>query len=266
MKGSLKFGAAVWVVSIVVGVLVELAANGYGALAGGVTAVSLSVVLLHRWKDALYASSHRAYLKTYEAEAMGLLAPKDDYPYLPWSVWALAPDAMLRFVGFLRVRNWRTVVECGSGISTVLLAREFRARGAGHVYALEHDAEWADLVRDMLAERGLSDWGTVLTAPLAPMECDGMKFQWYSRMDIAPALALEKVDALLVDGPKGDTNPLARYPALPTFAKQLGSSYMVVLDDGHREDESRIAALWSEKYGAKFELKDTVRGQWECIR
>ena len=263
---GMRFAGAVWMSGMIVGIFAEKLVHGYGALTGSVTAVSLCVLLIHRWKDALYASSQATYYKTHEAESMALLAPKDDHSYLPWSTWALSADALQRFIAFLHIRGSASVVECGAGISTVLIAREFRALRKGHVWALEQDADWASFVRAMLAERGLSEWATVVPAPLEPVQMDGMQFQWYSRAALTDVLNIPKIDALLVDGPKGDTCPLVRYPALPTFVKQLGTSFMIVLDDARREDESNIAALWRQKYGIEFEFRNTRWGQWEAIR
>jgi len=121
-------------------------------------------------------------------------------------------------------------------------------------------------VRQLLEERGLSNWATVVDAPLSPMEVDAMTFKWYDPASIRDVLALPKVDALIVDGPKGDTGPLARYPAVPMLKERLGADFMVVLDDGHRTDEKEIARLWGERYGIGMSLRDTSRGQWECVR
>jgi predicted O-methyltransferase YrrM len=251
---------------MVVGVGVERFAPGYGALAGTITAIALIVFLLHRWKEVLHASSLGAYYKAHEAEAMALLAANDGFPSLPWSTWALSADALQRFIGLLRVRDCRTVVECGSGISTIVMAREFRSRGKGHVWAVEEDEHWADLVREMLVERGLSEWATIVVAPLEPLEIDELHFQWYSAAALKDVLALKKIDALLVDGPKGDTCRLARYPAFPMFRNQLGATFITVLDDARRPDETRIAALWRERYGVEFDYCNTRWGQWEAVR
>lgn len=262
---ALRFAALCWVVGIAAGTAANAAWHGSGALFGVVTALSVAIAILCRWKDALYTAVWQCYRKIHEAEAMALLAPKDELPYLPWSIWALAPDAILRVLGFARINRWTTVVECGSGISTVLLAREFKARASGHVYALEDDPAWCDLVREMLAERGLSNWATVVHAPLVETTVDGMSFRWYDRGAIEHVLALPKIDALIVDGPKGATGSLARYPALPIFRHQLGESFMLLLDDGHRADETEIARLWRNRYNVAMSLRDTSRGQWEYV-
>jgi len=262
---SLQVGLMAAVGAAVVGIAVEAMRAGYGAIAAIAFAVGAIVFLHHRWNRTLTTAVTAASRQMTQAEGMAALASQDEFSALPWSGWALAPDVIVRCIGYLRVRNWTTVVECGSGLSTVLFAREFRARGKGHVYALEHNAEWAELVRAMLAERGLTDWATVVTAPLEPMESDGRQFRWYAKSAIAPVLALPKVDLLLVDGPPRETSALARYPALPTFFPQLRDSFMVVLDDGYRPDETTIAAMWSERYKTRFTLAETVRGQWEAI-
>jgi hypothetical protein len=265
LSGSLKVAAACVLAGLAVGVTVEAIFHGYGALAGAVTVAGAAVFLAHRWKGVLLSEIQAGNRLTAQAQAMAALPQLPGVPMLPWSDWALAPDVILRIIGMMRVRNWTVAVECGSGLSTVILAQEFKARGRGHVYAIEHDAEWAALVRSILAERAVLEWATVITAPLEPVESDGMRFQWYSTAALAPVRALPKIDILVVDGPKRDTGPLARYPALPTFFRQLGREYMVILDDGRRVDETSIAARWNERYKTNFALADTVRGQWETI-
>ena len=62
--------------------------------------------------------------------------------------------------------NRTRIVECGSGASTVVLARLLRQQEAGTLTAVEHDERWAVRVRDMLHREGLGDVATVLHAPL----------------------------------------------------------------------------------------------------
>jgi hypothetical protein len=47
---------------------------------------------------------------------------------------------------------------------------------------------------------------------------------------------------------------MVRYPALPVFAPYLSPQALVVIDDGRREDETRMVELWRE-LGVQFEAE-----------
>lgn len=52
---------------------------------------------------------------------------------------------------------------------------------------------------------------------------------------------------VLVDGPPGDTGPLARFPALPHLLKQFSDHKIhLVLDDYDRAEEKAIAKKWDQ--------------------
>lgn len=70
------------------------------------------------------------------------------------------------------------VLECGSGLSTLVLAAKCR------VTALEHDPMWASYTQEMLARYGLE----------AEVICKPLKAGWYD-------FAGGEYDALLIDGP-----------------------------------------------------------------
>jgi predicted O-methyltransferase YrrM len=257
--GCLVIAAAVWSAG-------ERLLPGRGPLIG-VASISLSLFfVLQRWKNELTDLMTLTYQATQEAAAMSLVAPKDGYSQLPWSDWALAPDALARFFCASRLNNWNTIVECGSGVSTILLARDFKARGSGHVYAIEHDERWLTLMRQLLAERDLLSHATLVLAPLRDLQIDGQSFQWYEKSALRTVFELERIDALLVDGPPGDTCGLARYPALPMFLAQLGANSLVILDDGRRRDEKEIARRWAKRLQVEPVLVETTRGQWELQR
>ena len=107
----------------------------------------------------------------------------------------------------------QVVVECGSGLSTVLIARRLRELGAGHVHSLEHDR------RVRRGVHGASSSGVarrprpVIEAPLRTHPASGVG--WYDREALA-RLPRAGVELLLVDGPPAGTPELerSRYPAL----------------------------------------------------
>ena len=177
---------------------------------------------------------------------------------LPWSDWSLSPDSILTLVSFLPSSRTSHVVECGAGLSTVYLAQHLRAIGKGHLWSVEHDPAWAVRVRRWLDERHLSGWATVVDAPLK----DG----WYDRDALHETLTeAAPIDLLTVDGPPAAVAKDARFPALPFFEAALAPHATVVLDDGHRQDETRIAQRWSEE-GWTRHLVRTRAGLWVLRR
>lgn len=171
-----------------------------------------------------------------------LLTDESEAP--PIGGWALsAPTVTAIARRILTGDAPQSVMELGSGASTVWSALALRARGHGHCITLEHLPEYATRTRNELARRGLTEWATVIDAPLREIEMNGEKFQWYSIDDLPSDL---RIDILLVDGPPGDIGRAARYPAFPMLAERLNNGAWIVLDDTIRTDEKRIAASWKD--------------------
>jgi len=138
------------------------------------------------------------------------------------------------------------VVELGSGMSTVVIARLLAQRG-GTLASVEHDSAWAKLVREQLEQEKLAGRAQVLAAPLEPHERSWSGEHWYSRDAIATLPGA--IDLLLVDGPPGFTAETAhsRYPALGALASRLTDDAVVILDDAERQPEREIAERWHEE-------------------
>ena len=216
------------------------------------------LLFLHHWNRAQFEQGQRLFAEALELRAqLQLQEPAFEHP-LPWSGWALPARALLDVVGTVLIRGGRTVVECGSGVSTLYLARLLKATGAGHVYSLEHDEKWAALVDSMLDRNALADWATVIRAPLRSQTILGHETSWYEIPD--GALPQDPVDVLLVDGPVGLRAPLARLGALPFFHERLAADAVVFLDDAVREDEQQIKEIWCREYDMEATYVDTTHG------
>lgn len=134
-----------------------------------------------------------------------------------------------------------TVLECGSGGSTFWLAAACRARGDGHVVALEHDAGYARATTRALERADLGAWATVVVAPLTAHDHDGGQVTWY---DLSTAGLPTAVDLLFVDGPPQSVGAHARYPAFPLLADRLVDGAVVVVDDADRAGEADAIHRW----------------------
>ena len=180
--------------------------------------------------------------------------------FLPWSEGAMSPAGLAAVATEISFAERRCVVEMGSGVSTVVLARLARQLG-GRVFALEHSPGWAGWVRRALERDGLGDVADVVDAPLAPhplaLDDDA---PWYAEAALAH-LPDNGIDLLLVDGPPGygDGMALSRYPALPALADRFAPGALVVLDDAEREGERRILEAWERDLGWVFDRRAAER-------
>jgi hypothetical protein len=162
--------------------------------------------------------------------------------------WSLADDG-LRLLANQVAGGRSTVIECGSGVSTVVIARALRDAGRGSVFSLENEAEHAGRTRAALAREQLAPWARVLDAPLAEEPVAQPGCRWYTRaaLDELPRGA----DLLLVDGPvasPGGGAGRSRYPALPLLRERLAPGCLVVLDDAQREGERWVIERWRAEF------------------
>lgn len=156
--------------------------------------------------------------------------------------WALSPDVLLSYVEEILRSRPRTVVECGSGVSTVWAAYALQSLGeGGHVVALDHDIEFAEKTRGVLADHGLSDVAEVRHAPITPLELPDGTWQWY---DTGALKDLHEIDLVLIDGPPKATQEQARYPTVPALRELLAPNAVLWLDDAARTDEKAIVERW----------------------
>ncbi len=164
-------------------------------------------------------------------------------PLPPVRGWAGSPDFLLRVGSEILARKPNIVMECSSGVSTVVIARCLQLNGSGHVYSLEHDAIYAQKTNELIAAYELGAWATVLHSPLETTKSDT---PWYSEKNIPSDLP--PIDLLVVDGPPATTAPMARFPALPRLIGRMASNAVVIADDTQRPDETRMIDLWQKSF------------------
>ena len=179
---------------------------------------------------------------------------------LDFSGWAADPVTVHNAVRLVVETRPGLVVECGSGNSTVVIARCLRALGRGRIISLDHDPAYARRTTELLRLHGVDDLATVVAAPLVVRQADGQVVQWYGPQ--YEPLLQEPIDVLLVDGPPGASSKLSRYPAVPILQSHLAPTCSILLDDGDRVDERTIAPLWAHALGATLLYLEGGRGGW----
>jgi predicted O-methyltransferase YrrM len=151
--------------------------------------------------------------------------------------WAGSPDLLLTLVTLVRKYKPKTIVELGSGVSTLVLAKSV-GRG-GKVISVDNSEEYAGYTRELLKDHGIRNV-QIIVAPLKKYPGGS---EWY---DLAKLKTIRRIDLLLVDGPPATSDPAARVPALAEFISKLSPRAVVVLDDAIRESESKLADAFAK--------------------
>lgn len=135
------------------------------------------------------------------------------------------------------------ILECGSGLTTLLVGAAARRAGVG-LWSMEHLPAWGDRVRGSLTRHGI-DNVHLCVAPLR----DYAGYAWYD----PPLEAMPDGFSLVVcDGPPGSTRG-GRYGLLPVMGKKLGPDCIVLLGDAARPDEQAVARRWLAESGGSYE-------------
>lgn len=207
-----------------------------------------------RHRETTHRLGRLDYEPVNEVQALLQLLPRvADAPALPGvGGWALSAVTLLQLWDLVQLHRPTTVVECGSGSSTLWLAYAVKQAGAGRVLALDHSRRYAEETRALLARHGLDTVAEVRHAPLEPVVVDGEERRWYRSAELAE---VEQIDLLVVDGPPKATGPMARYPAVPLLRERLVPGALVVLDDAYRPDEQEAVERWSARYGLEVERR-----------
>ena len=149
----------------------------------------------------------------------------------PMRGWAISPDAMNWILADLQERDAPTVIEFGSGQSTIIFAAALK-RNNGRLYSVEHDPVYCDVIRTQLIACGLETRVEFIHAPLS----DGMGPPPIHSYDTS-ALPAITVDLALIDGPPYMNGPLTRLTPLRWAAEHINPRGTIFLDDSARQFE-----------------------------
>jgi predicted O-methyltransferase YrrM len=144
------------------------------------------------------------------------------------------------------------ILECGSGLTTLLLGAIAGRRGV-EIYTLEHLREWHRVLAQVLARHRVPNVRLLLT----PLRSFG-DFSWYD----APIAAMPSQFSLVVcDGPPSET-PGGRYGVLPRLRDRIGARTVLLLDDAERPGEVEVLKRWLDECPMAASIKETPSGTY----
>jgi hypothetical protein len=172
----------------------------------------------------------------HELKLDGALPPTRD--------WAGSPDFLRIVYDQVRTQKPETVVECGSGVSSIVIARALQQNGRGRLISLDHDVIFAEKTRQNLARHGLEQWVDMRVEPLQDSGVTGQKTPWYPLKNIPSA----NIHLVVVDGPPITHDSEARFCAGPAFIPKMSDQSVMLLDDFNRAGDTSIVEKWRASF------------------
>jgi hypothetical protein len=148
------------------------------------------------------------------------------------------------------------ILECGSGVTTILLGI-LSSRRKTEVWSLEHSSQWESRVTETLVTNGISG---VHVCAASLLEYDG--FAWYD----APLSKMPSEFTLVIcDGPPGTTKG-GRYGLLPVMGDLLPPGTTVLLDDAGRPGEIELIERWKTEFQFETERVKSPGGEFAIMQ
>jgi len=193
-------------------------------------------------------------MKTYK-QLQGILNLEYDLPIT--QDWSAAADFLFLIKEYCLEKKPEIIVECSSGVSSLILAKCCQINKTGHVYSLENGKEYQLKTQEILKQYQLENNADIFHAPLETRIINNEKYKWYEVRKIENL----KIDLLVIDGPPGFIQKHSRYPAIPVLFDQLADDACIFLDDAARDEEKEIVKKWLNQYAElNHEYIKTERG------
>lgn len=134
------------------------------------------------------------------------------------------------------------ILECGSGLSTLLLGAVAQVTGRA-LWSLENSEIWGSKTQKALDKYGI----TSVRLCVAPLKDYG-EFSWYEPLLVEMP---DRFSLVICDGPPRKTHG-ARYGLLPLMKNQLCGQCIILFDDVVSEQEEAILLRWVEEFGVHY--------------
>lgn len=148
------------------------------------------------------------------------------------------------------------ILECGSGLSTVLTAIIAKRRKIAY-WVLEHDPVFAGPVRHYLGKYQLSEVHYQIGSLV-----DYGAYEWYD--DALLRDAPKDFSLVTCDGPPAETKG-GRYGLLPVVRHRMAPGCVILLDDAAREGEQAVARRWEREEGVSHQVRGVIKPYMQMV-
>lgn len=158
----------------------------------------------------------------------------------PLRGFAISPDTALFLLDLLEEHRPTSILELGSGFSSVIFAHYAKEAGARFV-SIDSDPKFAANTAALVQRWGLADTFNLVISEIVEQRDGNDSRPYYDPASINPDA---RFDFVFVDGPAGKYGPTARQGLFPFFERFLNPGCLIVCDDYSRPGERQTVANW----------------------
>jgi predicted O-methyltransferase YrrM len=177
--------------------------------------------------------------------------PNDALPNL--GSWKADVGLLMRLANHVATHRPETVVELGSGASTLVLAKAMQRAGIGRLVSFDQHADFVEETREWVQSHGLTV--DMRHAPLVS-STGQWRDLWYDLKDVP-----ERIDLLVIDGPPWTIHPFVRSAADVLFERVVTGG-TIILDDAARPGERLIWRTWRARWPQfEWSFEPSIKGR-----
>ena len=153
--------------------------------------------------------------------------------------WKADTYLLHRIVDVIETARPKTVVELGSGATSLVIAQALALHGGGALHSYDSHAPFVTAMDEWLAENALA--AAFRHAPLVQRDVRWPGL-WYALTELPGS-----IDLLVIDGPPWAVHPFARGMAERLFPL-IAPGGTILLDDAARPGERYVARRWKRAW------------------
>jgi hypothetical protein len=172
------------------------------------------------------------------------------------SIWSIGEEAFSAVCADAGQLSPRTIVEFGSGVSSVRLALAFPA---AEVFSIDDSTQFGGATQTLAERHGLTEQVHVSIRPLTWQWHRGALYQSYAAGPFP-----DQIDVVVIDGPPSSTQR-GREACLHHVVGALRAGGRVYLDDYGRAGERQIVKNWLTAFPGVFQKWVLPFGHEVCV-
>lgn len=159
--------------------------------------------------------------------------------YLPFTTSSLKLRLLACIANDIVVNNRTKVLEFGTGISTILIARLFRLNNIpGKIITIDESSEWQEIVKGILHKEELTNYVHFVHAPTEISTTLNQSYEYTASL-VFEGIKKTEFDLVLVDGPSAWQNAtvMSRASNKKFITNNLADAYTIFIDNADRPGE-----------------------------